>query len=240
MTENVQNKLADALKQAQTVTVLTGAGISAGSGLATFRDAQTGLWAHFRPEDLATPEAFARDPELVWRWYAWRRTLADTAAPNPAHTALMELAKRVPRFTLITQNVDSLHQRAGSVNVIELHGSLRRARCEVEGTTQDWEPSQIPPRCVSCGQMLRPDIVWFGESLPEAALHAAMKAATDCDLFLSIGTSGIVHPAASLIGRAAQNGATIATINLEVKDYSSMGRYQIQGNAEEVLPQLLV
>ncbi|MFN8455606.1 MAG: NAD-dependent deacylase [Anaerolineae bacterium] len=202
-------------RQAQCVTVLTGAGISAESGVPTFRDAQTGLWAKYSPEELATPRAFRRNPKLVWEWYAWRRELVSQAQPNPGHMALAELEKFVPTFTLITQNVDGLHQRAGSHNVIELHGNINRTKCFEEGVIIDaWPPTaETPPPCPRCGSHLRPDVVWFGENLPPQALEAAIKAAHTCDVFLSIGTSGVVHPAASLPFYALQTGATLVEIN---------------------------
>jgi NAD-dependent deacetylase len=207
--------LLDGLRGAEHVVALTGAGISAESGLPTFREKQTGLWARYRPEELATPEAFARDPGLVWRWYAWRRSLVAAAAPNAGHRALVALAERVSRFTLVTQNVDGLHQRAGSRDVIELHGSITRSKCCVDGRLHDeWEePAGGLPPCCDCGAFLRPDVVWFGESLPGAALRASAEAASTCDVLLAIGTSGVVYPAASLAPLARANGAIVAVVN---------------------------
>ncbi len=238
---SVPDGLVAALRQARHVAVLTGAGISAESGLATFRDAQTGLWAQYRPEDLATPHAFARNPQLVWEWYAWRRAQAAEAEPNPGHRALVALAQHVPQSTLITQNVDGLHQRAGSQPVIELHGNITRTKCSVEGTIVDaWPPTEeVPPPCPRCGGLLRPDVVWFGESLPAHALAAALTAARSCDLFLSIGTSGLVEPAASLPRIAQQAGATVVYINLDVTPATSARRYAINGKAGQVLPVLV-
>ena len=196
---SISPELVSLLKVASRVTVLTGAGISQESGLPTFRDAQVGLWAQYQPEELATPEAFAKNPKLVWDWYALRREMAKTAQPNPGHYALAEMARQVPHFNLITQNVDSLHQRAGSVEVLELHGSLGRVRCAQCGAaTSAWKESEGEvPRCAACGGLLRPDVVWFGESLPRAQLEAAVGAARGCQVFLSIGTSGLVQPAAA-------------------------------------------
>lgn len=207
--------LLEALRGAGHVVALSGAGISVESGLPTFRDKQKGLWAKYRPEDLATPEAFARDPSLVWRWYAWRRSLVAAAAPNAGHAALVALAGLVPRFTLVTQNVDGLHQRAGSRDVIELHGNITRAKCSSDGTRFDaWEdPADGTPARCGCGAFLRPDVVWFGESLPSDALRAAADAAASCDVLLAIGTSGLVYPAASLAPLAHANGAVVAVVN---------------------------
>ena len=171
--ENLVRYIAEAKK----LTVLTGAGVSAESGVPTFRDAQTGLWAKFNPEELATPSAFRRNPRLVWEWYAWRRTLVAVAKPNPAHLTLVEMEKLFPHFWLITQNVDGLHQRAGSRNVIELHGNITRTKCFDEGTiVSSWkETGDVPPRCPNCGGLLRPDVVWFEEPMPEREMGLAMQ-----------------------------------------------------------------
>jgi NAD-dependent deacetylase len=224
--------------------VLTGAGVSAESGLPTFRDALSGLWAKHRPEDLATPEAFERDPATVWAWYRMRREAALAAEPNPAHLALARLETLVPRFTLITQNVDGLHRRAGSVNVVELHGDLTRARCSREGgTVERWEESADgagPPRCKSCGAYLRPDVVWFGEQLPEKALTQAWAAVYDCDVFLAVGTSNLVEPAASLPWLAAAQGAAVGVINTSMEGQrSGAGIHHLPGPAGAVLPELV-
>src|SRR5208283_2934842 len=169
------------------VTVLTGAGVSAESGVPTFRDAQTGLWANFKPEELATPRAFRRNPRLVWEWYAWRRQRVADVQPNPAHHALAEMEKLFPHFALITQNVDGLHQRAGSRSVVELHGNIGRVKCSREGTlVGQWETAHAVPRCARCGAPLRPDVVWFEESLPELALSAAEDAARRCRVLLVV------------------------------------------------------
>ncbi len=231
--------LIKALREAHAIAVLTGAGVSAESGIPTFRDAMTGLWAQFRPEDLATPEAFQRDPRLVWEWYEWRRSLLANVAPNPAHYALAELARHVPRLTLITQNVDGLHQRAGSQGVLELHGNLARTKCFPEDTiVEQWEETgDVPPLCPRCGGALRPDVVWFGESLPTQILEAAREAAETCDIFLSVGTSGQVEPAASLLGLAAQQGAATAIFNTDTTPQNA--DFHIPGPAGEMLPALL-
>jgi len=233
--------LVEDLRTAQHVTVLTGAGISAESGLPTFRDPMTGLWAKYRPEELATPQAFQRNPRLVWDWYAWRRALVAQAAPNAGHLALVTLEQHVPHFTLITQNVDSLHQRAGSKLVIELHGNISRTKCFGENVVvETWQESDTsPPCCPRCGNMLRPDVVWFGEQLPEQAFRDAVEAAALCDLFFSIGTSGTVEPAASLSRVAQRFGATVVTINLEVTPLESSQCYALNGQAGTILPALV-
>jgi NAD-dependent deacetylase len=234
-------QLINTLRAAQYIAVLTGAGVSAESGIPTFRDAQTGIWAQFNPQELATPEAFRRNPRLVWDWYAWRRQLVEGAEPNPAHYALAAIEARVPNFALITQNVDSLHTRAGSRNLIELHGNLSRVKCFNEDrVVEHWqERDEPPPRCPQCGGLLRPDVVWFGELLPRAALDAAAEAAQRCDVFLSIGTSGLVEPAASLPRVALQSGATVLLINPEVPTRATPPLYAIGAKAGEILPALV-
>lgn len=235
------SELIEKLRATRYVAVLTGAGVSAESGIPTFRDAQTGLWARYRSEELATPQAFERNPRLVWEWYAWRRSLVAQAQPNPAHYALAALASLVPRLTLITQNVDGLHQRAGSPELIELHGNIARVKCFREDTIVDrWEDTtDLPPRCQHCGAYLRPDVVWFGEALPVDALEQAWEAAKSCDLFLSIGTSGLVEPAASLPRVALGHGATVVVINLDVSNRNDPPLYNINGRAGQLLPALL-
>lgn len=231
---------ANRLRAANHVAVLTGAGISAESGIPTFRDAQTGLWSQFNPEELASPAGFARNPALVWRWYAERRVKACAAQPNPAHYALAELAKHVPQLTLITQNIDGLHQRAGSSPVIELHGSLHRARCMADGSVHTtWDYDEELPRCPNCGAMLRPDVVWFGEMLPRKALETAWEAALKCDVFMSIGTSGVVEPAASLPRVALGRDAAVLILNLEQATAARPPLFTINGKAGEVLPRLV-
>ena len=236
--------LVEALRRCRHLVVLTGAGVSAESGLPTFRDALTGLWAKHRPEDLATPEAFERNPAMVWDWYRMRREKALAAEPNSAHLALVRLEELVPRFTLITQNVDGLHRRAGSRTVIELHGDLTRCRCSLEGNVVErWEePAHggAPPRCDGCASYLRPDVVWFGEPLPEKVLHRAWSAVYDCDVFLSVGTSNLVEPAATLPWLAAAQGATVAVINISMAGQrSGIGIHHLTGPAGEMLPGLV-
>ena len=226
---------------AKKVAVLTGAGVSAESGVPTFRDAQTGFWANFNAEDLATPRAFRRNPRLVWEWYDWRRKLVADAKPNPAHFALVEMEKLFPQFELITQNVDSLHQRAGSRKVVELHGNITRTKCFDEGTIiSNWpETTDVPPKCPNCGGLLRPDVVWFEEPLPEREMQLALEASTQCELFLSIGTSTMVYPAASLPFEALRGGATVVEINPEPTPFTAKADFVLAGPAGVVLPGLL-
>lgn len=237
----VPPKLRHRMAAAKSVTVLTGAGVSAESGVPTFRDAQTGLWAQYNPEDLATPRAFQRNPRLVWEWYEWRRKLVSTARPNPAHRALVEMEKLFPEFHLITQNVDSLHQRAGSSAVIELHGNITRTKCFREGTIiSQWpETADVPPKCPNCGGPLRPDVVWFEEALPETEMNLALRAATGCDMFFSIGTAAVVYPAASLPFEALRSGATVIEINPQPTPLTSSASFVLSGPAGVVLPELL-
>ena len=229
-----------ALRDARQVCVLTGSGISAESGVPTFREAQTGLWEQYDPHELATPDAFQRDPELVWRWYRWRRELVASAEPNAGHHALVTLATLVPALTIVTQNVDGLQQRAGSDGVIEFHGNLFEDRCFAEGCiVTDADLSAAVPLCPECGGMLRPGVVWFGESIPESAMHAAAAAASGCDLFFSIGTSALVWPAAGLAEAARQQGASVVEINLDATPLSSQTDFCLQGKSGSLLPELV-
>lgn len=221
------------------MTVLTGAGISAESGVPTFRGA-AGLWKQFRPEDLATPEAFARDPKFVWEWYAWRREILSRVAPNAGHAALAVLEKRIPEFTLITQNVDGLHQLAGSKRVLEIHGSIWSLRCTVCG--REWEDRSVPlpvPPCCSCGALMRPGVVWFGEQLPLDVWRSAERAASSADLLLVVGTSALVYPAAGLAAFARSAGAKIIEVNTEKTPISGLVDCAIREPAGEVLPKLV-
>ena len=223
------------------LVALTGAGASQESGLRTFRDAQTGLWAQYKPEELASPQAFARDPKLIWDWYAWRREAIKGVRPNPGHYALVEFEKRIPQFTLITQNVDGLHRMAGNQNVLELHGNIQRVRCsECYLFTETWgDDTEAVPQCSACGGLLRPDVVWFGESLPRGQLEAAVEAARTCDVFFSIGTSGVVQPAASLAFAAHNRGAVVVEINAEPTPLTPKADYSLQGKSGEILPELV-
>jgi NAD-dependent deacetylase len=232
--------LIDALRQAGRIAVLTGAGVSAESGVPTFRDALTGLWSDFKPEDLATPAAFRRNPKLVWDWYASRRRTAQAVQPNPGHHALAELERRVSGFTLITQNVDGLHHRAGSRNVIELHGNITRVKCFSEGTpVADWNEEEAPPRCQACGDYLRPDVVWFTEALPDGAFESAEREARTCDIFLSIGTSSVVYPAALLPEMALRARAVVVEINPDETPLTRSATFSLRGTSAMVLPALL-
>jgi NAD-dependent deacetylase len=233
-------KLKAELAQAQRVTVLTGAGISAESGVPTFRGAD-GLWKNHQATELATPQAFARDPELVWAFYNWRRDLISKVTFNAAHKALVDLENQVPHFTLITQNVDGLHLLAGSRNLLELHGNLWKVRCTRCGrVVLDRSPDMGPlPTCGYCGGLLRPHVVWFGESLDPDVLQGAVDASRSSEVMLVIGTSAIVQPAASLGLEAKSAGATVAEINLEPTGQSGAMDYALHGKAGEVVPQLV-
>jgi len=228
------------LKNARSIAVLTGAGVSAESGVPTFRG-HNGLWKQYRPEDLATPEAFHRDPKLVWEWYDWRRGLIAGVKPNAGHFALAELERRSPTFTLITQNVDDLHDDAGSQNVLKVHGSIWVVRCtgcgkeRVDRTTP---LAEIPPRC-SCGELLRPGVVWFGEPLPPMVWQNAERAAELADVFLVIGTSALVYPAAGLATLAKRAGAKVVEINIEETPLSRSIDAFLKGPSAELLPQLM-
>ncbi len=234
---------ARALRAAEHVTVLSGAGVSAESGIPTFREAQTGIWAKFSPQELATPQAFANDPERVWQWYAMRRAMIRAAQPNAAHQALVTLASRVAHCTLITQNVDDLHERAGSTDMVRLHGSIMHIRCSAgcEGSVPaPLEDVNTVPQCPTCGAKMRPDVVWFGEPLPMKTFEAARDAAIACDVFLSVGTSNLVEPAASLPWISATHGATVIVVN-PTMDGQKRGPsiLPIEGPAGVMLPRLV-
>ncbi len=232
----IQAKLASA----QSITVLTGAGISADSGVPTFRGTD-GLWRNFRAEDLATPEAFARDPRLVWEWYNWRRELIATKRPNPAHAAVAAMEHRFNRFWLITQNVDGLHRDSGSRMLSEIHGNIWMVRCTTcHRVTENREvPIPILPTCQACQGLLRPHIVWFGESLAEEDLQQSYRALQSCEVCLIIGTSGVVYPAAGFASIAKAAGAFVAEINLDPTPRSGLVDATIQGRAKDVVPLLL-
>ncbi len=238
--KTIPSDLVEALRTASCVTVLTGAGISTESGIPTFRDSQTGLWANYDPHQLATPEAFTENPKLVLDWYRWRRSLVEKTAPNPGHTAIAELQRHVPNLVLITQNVDGLHQAAGSTGVIELHGSIHHMRCASgqDHGVQPWNNDDLP-HCSVCGNLLRPDIVWFGEALPGVELQNAIQATRNCDLFFSIGTSGIVEPAASLPYEALRSGADVIEVNPAPTPLTVYARYYFPYPAGRALPEIV-
>ena len=240
------NRLEEArarLAHASRVAVLTGAGVSAESGVSTFRDAQTGLWARFSPQELASPAAYARDPLFVWRWYAQRYAVCSGAERNAAHGALADLERRVGKhFLLVTQNVDGLHARAGSARLVELHGNLGTARCEVCGHVAALPPPAEftpPPPCPACGSRMRPNVVWFGEALPEAALERARSAFSAAEVALVIGTSGVVEPAAGLGHVARRAGAYLIEINPQATPLTPFADLSLRLGAGEGLRSLL-
>lgn len=236
------------IRDAQHVVFFTGAGVSAESGIPTFRDAQTGLWATFDATELATPEAFKADPALVWGWYEWRRMKVLKAQPNPAHLAIARLVQHFPRATVVTQNVDDLHERAGSADVLHLHGSLHQPRCFACGTGYSLEreipvePDQgrrvEPPRCSRCNGFIRPGVVWFGESLPVQALQQAFDAAAQCDVLFSVGTSGVVYPAAQMPHIARDANAAVVHINPQPVSGVHSDDWTLIGAAGDLLPKL--
>jgi len=225
---------------AQAITILTGAGISADSGVPTFRGAD-GLWRNYRAEDLATPEAFERDPRLVWEWYNWRRELIATKQPNPAHHAVAALEARLPDFWLITQNVDGLHRTAGSRKLSEIHGNIWMVRCTACGTVAENHQIPLPllPSCDRCRGLLRPHIVWFGESLFSDDLTRCTKALQTCDVLIVIGTSGVVYPAAGFASVAKEAGAFVIEVNLDPMPQSDLVDIALHGHAKDLVPDLL-
>jgi len=247
MTDDVVERARQALHAAEHVVIFTGAGVSAESGVPTFRGAG-GLWKTFRAEDLATPEAFARDPRLVWEWYGWRRTLVAACAPNAAHEAIARYAASRRGVTVVTQNVDGLHQRAArdaNASVLALHGTLFGVRCTGCGRRAphdgpvDATSLGTLPRCDACGALLRPDVVWFGETLDPRVLDAAFDAARSAGACLVVGTSAVVQPAASVATLAARAGATLIEVNAEETSLSSAADIVLRGKAGEIVPRLL-
>jgi NAD-dependent deacetylase len=232
-------QLRDFFKKYTQIVILTGAGVSAESGMPTFRG-EDGWWRNYRAEELATPDAFARDPKLVWEWYDMRRKIIHDTKPNPAHDTIAEMEKYFDNFNLITQNVDGLHNRAGSKNIIELHGNLWRVKCMAEGKKFEFLEvplSKIPPKC-DCGALIRPDVVWFGEMLPQEQLEAAFEAAQKCEVMFVVGTSAVVQPAASIPIIAKQSGAIIIEVNLEPTPLSTLADHSFIGKAGEILSEL--
>jgi NAD-dependent deacetylase len=240
--------LLDSLGRARRFVALTGAGISAESGLPTFRENLTGLWERFDPTELATAEAFARDPELVWGWYEWRRSGIARAQPNAGHRALARMETLVPHFTLVTQNVDDLHERAGSRLPLHLHGEMTRPFCFVCGMPHALDPTPPnepeggrhvpPPACTTCGRPVRPGVVWFGESLPVEPYEAALRATHDAHCFLCIGTSSLVYPAAGLPQIARRRDATLVIVNPAQTPTDELAQYVLRGSASTILPWL--
>jgi NAD-dependent deacetylase len=236
------------LASAERVVVSTGAGMSRESGIATFRDAMEGLWARFDPQELATEDGFRRNPARVWSWYAWRRRKVMDARPHPGYFALVEMESLVPELTVVTQNVDGLHAAAGSADVVELHGNLRRVKCldrhhpftgVLAEADEDAEGEAGPPPCPVCGSPLRPDVVWFGEMLPERAVERAWTLAAECGVLLLVGTSGTVWPAAELPHVAHRAGARVIEVNPEPSELTGVADVFLQGRAGEVLPALV-
>lgn len=237
----ISARLEALLKATDSICVLTGAGVSAESGIATFRGPD-GLWSRFKPEELANVDAFMRNPSLVWEWYTYRKTVIHQAQPNAAHSALVAMERQVRDFTLVTQNVDNLHARAGARKVLELHGNIERSYCiecrafaaEIVLAKQGQAPT-----CRACGGLLRPDVVWFGEILPQLVLQEAFRACERCELFLTVGTSGLVYPAAGLPLRARECGAYVVEINTEPTELSGRCSETLYGKAGEILPNLV-
>ncbi len=228
-------------REAKNIVVLTGAGVSAASGIPTFRDAQTGLWEHFSPEELASPDAFIRNPAQVWQWYAWRRELVAQCEPNAAHIALAKMEAHFPNMHIVTQNVDGLHQVAGSKNVIELHGNIQRCKCfRCNRLARGWDrTAEQPPLCETCGSMIRPDVVWFGESLDEQILKKAWALSTSADVLLSVGTSSEVYPAAQLPRIALRHNVPVIEINPNPTPLTDRATAVIAQSAGVALPALL-
>lgn len=245
----IPQELITALHEAKHVLVFTGAGVSAESGISTFRDPLTGLWERFDPEDLATANGFRQDKALVWGWYEWRRMKVLKARPNPAHRAIAELAQHVPRLTVVTQNVDDLHERAGSTDVLHLHGSLHSPRCFACARPFSFPPGipdepeggrrLCPPQCSHCGGDIRPGVVWFGENLPEDTLKQAFAAARECDLLFAIGTSGIVQPAARIPSLARKAGAKLVQVNPQGTQLDYECTWSLRGGAGKIMPSLV-
>jgi len=239
MTEKPETRaLIEVLTRAKHVAVSTGAGISAESGIPTFRGKE-GLWKKYRAEELATPTAFTQNPELVWEFYEWRRGIIAEKAPNPGHEVLARWENVFPVFSLITQNIDGLHQKAGSTDMLELHGNIWKLRCTEEGTVSENHQTpleEVPPLCPDCGAVLRPHVVWFGESLSPTVLHKAFQLSSECDVMFVVGTSALVQPAASLPLSAAEAGAKIVEINPDPTPLTPYADFSFRGKAGEILP----
>jgi len=243
MTPEGLERAASAIAGARLLVVSTGAGMSRESGIPTFRDAQDGLWARFDPAELATERGFRADPARVWAWYEYRRLRMAACAPHAGHGALVELEWNVPQVAVITQNIDGLHQRAGSTEVLEIHGSIHRVRCldcGAPGERPDvGRDDDDPPRCARCGSYLRPGVVWFGEMLPEDVVRRAWALVERCEVLLVVGTSGLVWPAAELPHLARRNDARVIEVNPEPSEVTPVADIFLQGRAGEVLPTLV-
>jgi NAD-dependent deacetylase len=248
MTDTLIKQAAEKLHNAKQIAVLTGAGVSKESGVPTFRDALDGLWAKYDPTELATPQAFQKNPTLVWNWYTFRRGLVKGAKPNPGHIALAQIEQRYPKTKIITQNVDDLHEQAGSKHVIHLHGNIAGNKCAsdckgvptyIDISALDWDEDAPPPRCPHCQAYVRPDVVWFGEMLPRHALEDASRLSQLCDVMLVVGTSGLVTPAASLPGVARDTGATIIEVNPDHSAITRIAHIKLDGPSGETLPQVV-
>lgn len=238
MPEGIPGEAVQRLRASRRLVVLTGAGVSAESKIPTFRG-KDGLWKNYRPEQLATPEAFRKDPFLVWDWYHWRRKKVREANPNPAHYAIAGLEKRMPDFTLITQNVDRLHMRAGSERVVELHGNLHHARCSACTNIIPLDEQEGLVMCEHCGDHMRPDVVWFGESLDTELLERSFMDSAACDFLLVAGTSNVVQPAASLAWAALEKGSYVLEVNLDPTPLTGSASATVLGKAGEVLSELV-
>ena len=236
----MNESVVERLTQANSLLVITGAGISAESGIPTFRGAD-GLWKNYRAEELATLDAFERDPVTVWEWYDWRRGIIGRAEPNPGHLAIKDLEDMFESFLLITQNVDGLHGRTGIRNIVEIHGNLWRTKCTREGKISmlmDVPLRSIPPRC-DCGAVLRPDVVWFGESIPSYALDLSFNVLEHCDTLIVVGTSGVVYPVASFPQTVKDNGGYVVEVNVEPTPISAIADASLYGNSGDILPMLV-
>jgi NAD-dependent deacetylase len=248
MSDTLIQQAAETLKAASQIAVLTGAGVSKESGVPTFRDAQTGLWAKYNPQELANPVAFLTNPRLVWDWYTMRREMIAAVQPNPGHRALAKLQQSKPSTRIITQNVDDLHEQAGSSAVIHLHGNIAQSKCFanckgdptlIDLDTLEWDREFGPPSCPHCGKHVRPNVVWFGEMLPEASIKEAIALSEGCDVMLVVGTSGLVTPAASLPSHAQSHGAKIIEVNPDETPITRFADIKLDGPSGEMLPQVL-
>jgi NAD-dependent deacetylase len=248
MTDEIINQAAQIVRESKRIAVLSGAGVSKESGVPTFRDALDGLWVQYDPQQLATPQAFRENPKLVWDWYQYRREIASKSKPNAGHFALAALEKRYPQTTVITQNVDDLHEQAGSKNMIHLHGNIAQSKCfdncqgnptVIDITTIEWDRESGPPPCPHCGAWVRPDVVWFTEMLAEYDLAAAVGISLDCDVMIVVGTSGLVTPAASLPGKAKSGGAKIIEVNPDYSMITRIADVKLEGPSGQMLPRLL-